>query len=74
MYVLERIRSGGEIISETSANYAELLKKLYECDPRDCIKCINEGTIRGALVISVSPRRSEGRYLYKMPDKYKMPA
>lgn len=72
MYVLERIKCGGKIETETGSK-EELLRRLYECDPRDIIQPTNMPNIVGVLVISVNPGRSEGRYLYEMPD-IKIPA
>ena len=67
MYVLEHVKPGGKIVSETGT-FDELLLKLYEVHPHDTIQPISEhGHIRGTLVISVNPGRSEGRYLYEIP-------
>ncbi len=68
MYVLERIKCGGKIETETSVNKDELLKKLTECHPYDTLQKIDMPNIIGMLVISVHPQRSEGRYLYELPD------
>jgi hypothetical protein len=73
MYVLERIKCGGKIETETSADKEKLIRKLYECDSRDIIQPASMPNITGVLVISVNPGRSEGRYLYEMPD-IKLPA
>lgn len=73
MYVLERIKTGGKIETETGT-FDELIQKLYEVHPHDEIQPISEhGHIKGTLVISVNPGRSEGRYLYEVPD-IKIPA
>ena len=71
MYVLEHVRSGGKIETETGT-LDQLMIKLYTCDPRDVIQPTeipkNHKLLKAALVISVNPGRSEGRYLYEMPD------
>jgi len=73
MYILERIKCGGKIETEVSNSKDELLKKLVECHPYDTLQKIDMPHIIGVLVISVNPGRSEGRYLYEMPN-VKIPA
>ena len=68
MYVLERIKCGGRVETETSQSKEELLEKLTECHPNDLIEKIDMPHVIGVLVVSVNPGRFEGRYLYEMPD------